>query len=96
MMIVFLSAALQISCVDGVAVVDQPEYVVKHGSVIEWHAKEAFQLDFDSPGNKELKSHQKEGVHERRVGASSLKVGRNHYDISMESCMGDPVIIVER
>ena len=96
MMSIFLSVALQISCVDGVAVVDQPEYVVKHNAVIEWRAKEAFQLDFDSPENKQLKSHQKDGVHERRVGASSLKEGRNYYDISMESCMGDPVIIVER
>lgn len=89
------SSAIMIQCVDNVAVVDQEVFTVKRNQVIEWHAPFAFSLDFDSEGNKGLKSHEKGDMHERKLGAASLKMGRNIYTIKAKDCDGDPIIIVE-
>jgi hypothetical protein len=94
MLALALSAALMINCDDGVAVVDKEEYTVDAHEVIEWRAPFPFELDFDSPGNKHLKSHPKGDHHERKLGAASLRKGRNTYAISSDECEGDPVIIV--
>ncbi|QGX40099.1 hypothetical protein [Permianibacter aggregans] len=111
MIILVIANALTISCADGVAVVDQEEYAVKHHQTVVWQADFPFVLSFDSSGNEHLESapevatpttpatgnrHDAAQRHQRQLPATRLRVGRNVYSIRTDQCFGDPVIIVER
>lgn len=95
---VSMAATLMVFCKGGEPRVDPDELEVGPNEALLWTAKSPFRLEFKEVDLGRLdaeRSRSSEGEYQYAMRSSSLKTGKNFYDVDVDGCgMMDPVIIV--